>query len=385
MFAEKKIADLVHNFSDDPTTSYTLPGEYYVSREVFEAEKKSIFFHSWQFVCHVSRIRAPNSYYVHELLDQSVIVLRTKKGGLRAYHNVCQHRAHRLLEGNGTISGSIVCPYHSWNYNAEGKLTTARRTQGMTDFDIDKICLASVQVTEMAGLVFINMDPNAKSFEETYPGLEKEIREFCSNPEDLNFAYTKDYAIEANWKNSIENYAECYHCPSCHPSLSSQALDMGSYSITIHPNYHAHLSGDCGDDQGYPMREHGKMSKHFGAWFVWPNVCIEFYPGGYLNVLYHRPLEPEETVQIVEWYCADDKPNAEEQAVIDFVAITREEDLPICESVQRGFHSKGYSQGRFVVTKTISDHSEHAVHDIQRLTLKSLSEFRSDPLLNWGA
>ena len=378
MLAEMSLPPLARDFEDDASLSPTLPGPYYYSATVFEAERSAVFFRSWQFVCHISKLREPGHYQVFEIDDQSIIVLRTKQGALKAFHNVCQHRAHRLLEGGGEIPGSIVCPYHGWNYDTDGRLTAARRTNRMADFDRSRICLGTVLVEILAGLVFVNLDAHARSLGETYPGLEREIRGFLDRPEDLQFAYTKDYPLAANWKNSVENYSECYHCPKCHPSLSTQALDMESYSITVNKNFHSHLSGDRGSQQGYAMRAGGAMSNHFGAWFIWPNVCVEFYPGGYMNVLYHRPTGPETTTQVVEWYCADKTPSKDEQDVIDFVAITREEDLPICESVQRGLHSRAYSQGRFVVDSQRSDHSEHAVHDFQRLVLKSLGGQHAD-------
>ncbi len=362
----------IENFTACAADSSSLPGEYYFSDRVFETEQQNIFFKTWQFVCHVSRLEGAGSYYVHDLLDQSIVVLRDRSGQLRAFHNVCQHRAHRLLEGTGELTGRIVCPYHSWAYNLDGRLAVAQRTNRMDTFDASQICLQAVQVDQLAGFIFINLDPHAPDLASTYPGLDAEIRKYSPHPEKLKFAYTKDYPVEANWKVSVENYSECYHCPGCHPSLSTQALDMGSYSITLNSNFHSHLSGDCGDNQGYQLREEGPNSNYFAAWFVWPNVCIEVFPGGYMDVFYHRPIDPERSVQVVEWYCLDTVPTKEEQDVIEFVAEVRDEDVPLCESVQRGLRSKGFSQGRFIVDEALSDHSEHAVHDFQRLVLDSI-------------
>ena len=100
----------------------TLPGKYYYSPEIYEQEKDRIFYCTWQYVGHISMLSEPSSYLVREIADQSVIVLRDTDGELRAFYNVCQHRAHRLLEGNGSLGRLITCPYHAWCYDQKGQL-----------------------------------------------------------------------------------------------------------------------------------------------------------------------------------------------------------------------------------------------------------------------
>ncbi len=101
-------------------------------------------------------------------------------------------------------------------------------------------------------------------------------------------------------------------------------------------------------------------------------MVFEVYPGGNLTVFHHVPDGPEKTQQETEWYFADKTPTAEEQEVIHFVNIVREEDIPICESVQRGLHSQGYQQGRFIVDRDRTYVSEHAVHDFQLNVIRAL-------------
>ena len=110
----------------------------------------------------------------------------------------------------------------------------------------------------------------------------------------------------------------------------------------------------------------------FGSWLLWPNWCLEVYPGGNLTVFHHIPVGPEETIQKVEWYFPNDSPSEEEREVIDFVHTVRLEDIPICESVQQGLHSLGYERGWFVVDSARSEISEHAVHDFQAKVLRAL-------------
>ena len=105
--------DLAH-FSDDPDNAWTLPGHYYYDEAVYADELERIFYRNWQYVCHISQLKTPGRYVVRDIGSQSVVVLRDTHGEIRGFHNVCQHRAHRLLEGEGQVRESITCPYHAW-------------------------------------------------------------------------------------------------------------------------------------------------------------------------------------------------------------------------------------------------------------------------------
>ncbi len=101
-------------------------------------------------------------------------------------------------------------------------------------------------------------------------------------------------------------------------------------------------------------------------------LVLEVYPGGNLTVFHHVPSGPERTVKETEWYFANETPSPEEREVIDFVNVVRDEDIPICENVQRGLHSRGYKQGRFVVDNERTYVSEQAGHDFQLQVVRVL-------------
>ena len=374
-YAGKTTLPDVGRFSDDPYRSHTLPGSYYYAPGVFELEKQAIFNRTWQYVCHVSRVAKPGRFCVRDIGDQSVVVLRDRGGALRAFHNVCQHRAHRLVEGTGRFGSAIVCPYHNWSYELSGELRHARHSADVAEFDRSEICLSRVRAELFCGFVFVNLDPDAKPIMEGREGLDREIRELSPHVENLELAYERRIPIAANWKNSVENYSECYHCPNQHPSLMQGSLDLDSYQITVHPEYHSHASRGVGESTAYArsMEMNGE-EREFGSWLLWPNFALEVYPGGYLNVFHHEPAGPERTVQWVEWYFPTEEPTSEQQEVIEFVDVVRNEDVPICESVQRGLHSLGYSQGRIIANPERPHFSEHAVHDFQAKVLKALRE-----------
>ena len=360
-------------FHPDAGYSHSLPGPFYFDAERYESELQRIFYRTWQYACHTSALAVQGAYIVCDIGEQSVLVLHGKDGRLRAFHNVCQHRAHRLLEGCGQLRGAITCPYHAWRYDHRGELLHARHSADVAGFDASQACLTGVRLEVLCGLVFVNLTPTAAPLATQLEGLEAQLRSFLPKPESLYHSYSHGYELQANWKVSVENYSECYHCPGCHPSLSRQTLDLSSYRIDMHPGFHAHLSTDQGAQQGYALNTTAPRANEFGAWYVWPNLCIEVYPGGYMNLLHHVPLGPQRCEQRVQWFTQGPHPDPQEQAVIDFVAVVREEDLPLCESVQKGLHSHGYSGGRLVVDAARSGFSEHAVHDIQRRVVEALT------------
>jgi len=351
----------------------TITGDYYYDPETFEREKERIFYCTWQYVGHVSMLPAPSTYIVREIADESVIILRDRDGDLHAFYNVCQHRAHRLLEGDGELRKIITCPYHAWSYNHDGNLQNAPGTDGIEDFDKSTICLTSVRLETLCGFLFVNLNNNATPLSELAPGLEGEMRSFSSSPEDLKVSNCYDVEIAANWKNSVENYCECYHCPGKHPTLSQNALDLKSYEIECKDYYHVHRSRDKGKQVGYEVDTDTALKPNeFRSFFIWPNTVFEVYPGGNLTLFQHIPVSPEMTLQRIEWFFSSSEPTKEEQAVVDFVHVVRLEDIPLCENVQKGLRSRGYGKGRLVVDAGRTYISEHAVYDFQRKVVAAL-------------
>ena len=115
------------HFSADPTLSRTPEPGYFYSPELFELEKRDIFLRNWLYFCHASQLPNPGDYVTGEIAGQSIYVVRGTDGELRGFFNVCRHRGHQLLKGQGNVGGIIRCPYHSWSYDLEGKLRQAPR------------------------------------------------------------------------------------------------------------------------------------------------------------------------------------------------------------------------------------------------------------------
>jgi len=366
-------------FHDDAEKSWALPSRYYLDADIAAQEKDAIFADSWQYVCHAENVAAAGQYFTRDIAGESILIMRGGDGELRAFYNVCSHRAHQLLQGAGELGGgNIVCPYHGWAYATQGQLISARGSERVANFDADrgKLCLKQVQVEVFANFIFVNLNPNAQPLHEQLPGVEDALRSFSPELDFLTLAHTRQYDIKANWKNIMENYAECYHCPVAHPSFAAGVVDMNSYRVKTHRAHHAHTSRSKPPDEGDYKIDAGATARatEFGSWFIWPNFAIEVYPGGHLNLFHCMPTGAGASTQTIEWYFPDAEPTPAQAEVIDYLhRSVRMEDVALCESVQRGLASRAYHQGRLIVDPARSDASEHSVHHFQSLIRRALN------------
>ena len=177
-------AAIGQGFDRHPSRSLSLRKEAYVDPRWFRVDLERIIARSWQWVCHVEKLRAPGAYLAVEVAGHPVAIVRDRDGTLRAFYNVCKHRAHALLSGEGTIS-RIMCPYHAWTYRLDGGLARAPHTEALEGFDTRDICLDQVQVETFCGFVFVNLDPNAASLASQSGNLETEIRHWAPDIDRL--------------------------------------------------------------------------------------------------------------------------------------------------------------------------------------------------------
>ena len=211
----KDVTRIAGGFDDNPANSLSLNAETYVEENWYSADLKAIFSRTWQWVCHVEKVREPGSYTTTEIAGKPIAIVRDRDGELRAFYNVCKHRAHELLKGDGNTT-RIMCPYHAWVYRLDGQLARAPHTENLEGFDVKDICLDEVQVEEFCGFVYVNLDPQAPSLSEQSGDLETEIRHWAPDIDQLTFGHRLTYDIKSNWKNVIDNFLECYHCPTAH-------------------------------------------------------------------------------------------------------------------------------------------------------------------------
>ncbi len=352
----------------DPARSYSLNKTAYTDPRWADVDRDAIFRRSWQWVCHIEKLREPGSYVVVEVAEQPVAVLRDREGVLRAFYNVCKHRAHELLSGEGQVS-RIMCPYHAWTYRLDGQLVRAPETEGLSDFSVDDVCLDAIQVEAFCGFVYVNLDPSATPLAEQAGGLGDEIRQWAPDVDDLTFAHRLTYDIKSNWKNVVDNFLECYHCPTAHKDFCT-LVDMDTYKVTTHGIYSSHMA-EAGKSANAAYSVEGATVTDHAVWWLWPNTCLMRYPGrGNMIVMQIIPAGEGRTLETYDFFFETAEPNEGEQEAIRYIDdVLQAEDIALVESVQRGMNTPAFTQGRIVHDAGGSGKSEHAVHHFHGLVL----------------
>ena len=360
-------------FDPNPAASLSLSAEAYTDPKWFRADEQLILAKSWQWVCHGEKVREAGAYLTAQIAGQSIAIVRDKAGVLRAFYNVCKHRAHELLSGEGT-AGSILCPYHAWVYRLDGQLARAPHTENLVGFDKGEICLDQVQVEEFCGFVYVNLDPAAKSLREQSGVLHDEIMQWAPDVADLNFGHRLTYDIKSNWKNVVDNFLEGYHCPTAHKDFCT-LVDMDTYKVTTHGIYSSHMAEAGKFTNTAYDTANAEVTTH-AVWWLWPTTCLMRYPGRpsmiVLNII---PMGPERTLETYDFYLQTSEPDAAEQEAIRYLdEVLQVEDIGLVESAQRGMNTPAFRQGRIVHDPHGSGKSEHAVHHFHGLVLEAYAK-----------
>jgi Rieske 2Fe-2S family protein len=219
------IADLVRA----QPVAHSLRQALYNSPEAFAHDMQRIFGRYWVLAGHASSAPNPGDWFLHEMADESVIIVRGKDLRMRAFANVCRHRGSRICKGSEGHSAQLICPYHAWVYDLDGSLAAARFMP--PDFDRASHGLKPVPVEVVEGLVFVSIADNPLSMEPARAAISAAIAPY--GWAEAKVAHRETYPIAANWKLTVENYLECYHCTPSHPEYSRlHALEKPMERIT---------------------------------------------------------------------------------------------------------------------------------------------------------
>jgi phenylpropionate dioxygenase-like ring-hydroxylating dioxygenase large terminal subunit len=365
-------------FDPDPARSMSLRAAAYTDPKWLDMDLRAIFGRTWQWICHVERLREPGSYVSATVAGMPIALVRDRPGRLRAFYNVCKHRAHELLTGSGTTR-AIVCPYHAWVYDLDGTLKGARRADRMPTFDKREICLHQVQVEEFGGFVYVNLAPTAAALAAQAPDLAAEISRWAPDVADLTFARRLTYDVKSNWKNVVDNFLECYHCHVAHPEFVS-LVDMATYQVTTHGIWSSHFA-EAGKQGNAAYDVSAASVTQHAVWWLWPNTCLLRYPGrGNFMVFQVLPAGPDRTLETWDFYFETDRlEDAELEAVRYIDDVLQAQDIAIVESVQRGMGTPAFDQGRIVCDPDGSGLSEHGVHHFHSLVLTAYEDLVNTP------
>jgi choline monooxygenase len=361
----------------------TLPSRFYTDAGVLELEKKRIFRRTWQLVGTLNQpcgqvngtkrtIADAESYFTIDVAGEPVVVARDSSGTLRAFSNVCRHRAGPIAQGAGCRK-VFNCAYHGWTYTLDGRLIGTPEVDGMEFFDRSTMGMVPLRCETWKNLVFVNFASDGPPLAEYLGNIPELTRDFRF--EGLGFLERRNYLVNCNWKVYIDNFLEGYHIPIVHPGLMKE-IDYPRYRCEIF-RYHSQQLGPVREVKPGEANERiyapgsGSLKEALYFW-VFPNMMLNYYPDN-LQTNLILPLAHDKTLTIFEWYFREaDSEKTRERAhkAIAFSDVVQQEDVQICEAVQRGLQSATYDRGRYSVKR------ENGVHHFHML----LGEFLgSDP------
>ena len=354
--------------------SHTLPAEWYYDPDIYRREHEAIFCRTWSYQCHASDIPEEGDYYAGRIADQDIFLIRGDDGEVRGFYNVCSHRAHPLVEGQGNTR-LIVCPYHQWCYQSDGCFRGARGRDTLKNWIPDNADLKPVRVESFGGLLFVNLDPDALPLMDQAGKLLGDLRAACPGMGELVRAERWEIDVAANWKTVIDNNHECYHCSVNHPSLM-ELVDYESKATWSDDGITFSHSAENKslDNSAYAVdpKEAAQQSMYG---YIWPTTIPLMFPGSpSLALLHVMPTGPETTRERWDFYFTSRTPSPQERGFMEYIkTVLVKEDTTLCENVQRGLHSRGYRQGRFVVDRAHPEFSEHHVHFFQKFVHDALT------------
>ncbi|MDB5970618.1 MAG: (2Fe-2S)-binding protein [Hydrocarboniphaga sp.] len=194
-----------------------VPQEDNISPEIARLEKQKLWTRTWQMACREEEIPRVGNFVTYDVIGQSIIVVRTESGAIKAYHNVCLHRGRQLTAGCGTVN-KFHCSFHGWQWNLDGELLRVHDRDdyaGCSHMQDSDLGLSEVRSASWGGFVFINMDPACEPFEEYIAPAQRALGPMRF--EDMRFAWYKTMVIKTNWKTALESFMESYHVASVHP------------------------------------------------------------------------------------------------------------------------------------------------------------------------
>lgn len=346
-----------HVFDDCLAKAATPPSRWYTDPAFLEQEKAKVFARTWQLAGRADAVKEPGQYFTATIADEPVIIARGRDAVLRAFSNVCRHRAGPVACGAGA-GKSFRCGYHGWTYGLDGSLINTPEFDGVEGFSLEANGLPQFKVETWGALVFVNLDAAAQPLSETLADLPLVVGH--RNFEAMTRAAHKDWYVECNWKVYVDNYLEGYHIPIVHPSLNRE-LDYKEYR-TETKRFYSIQHAPIRRDRATRIQTEGASAEAQYFW-IFPNLMLNVYPDNYSTNLI-VPLSAERTLTVFEWYFKDAESDATREAVrrtVEFSDEIQREDIDICEAVQRGLRSRTYTSGRYSVRRENGVHHFHSL------------------------
>ncbi len=335
----------------------TIPAPWYVDSRVADLEAKTVFSKSWQLVGRIEQVEKPGQFVTANIAGEPIVAVRGHDGLLRAFYNVCRHHAAAVVTEAWGQANILHCPYHGWNYGLDGSLKGMPEFDGVKDFERQQNGLVPVKAETWEKFVFVTLNPASVALREFLGGLVKQVAPLGVSK--LHYFDSRSYDIACNWKVFVDNYLDGgYHVPHLHKGLSS-VLDYKEYTIENEDRYCLQSSPMVASDED---KATGATRKGDRARYFWqyPNLMINCYEG-YMDTNLVLPLDVDHCRVIFDFYFAEvsEARRAYNEESVAVGARVQDEDLGICEAVQRGLKSRAYGAGRLSVRREAGEHLFH--------------------------
>lgn len=336
----------------------TIPSAWYTDPRLYELERRVVFGNTWQMVGRLDQVREPGQYFTANVAGEPIIVVRGNDNKLRAFFNVCRHHAAAVMtevEGKCSV---MQCPYHAWTYALDGSLKGMPEWDGVGDFDKADYGLVPARVDSWENFVFVQLNSaGGPSLQEFLSDMPPRIAPL--NLASLRFFERRSYDLNCNWKIYVDNYLDGgYHVPHLHKGLSS-VLDYSEYKIETKDRYCLQWSPM---KTGTSDADAAATRKGDTAYYYWlyPNFMLNWYED-VMDTNLVLPLAVDRCRVVFDFYFGDVTPSAEEynRRSVAVGERVQQEDVDICESVQRGLTSRAYDVGRLSVRREAGEQQFH--------------------------
>jgi len=357
---ERSLSSLLnlYNPNDPLEKAWTSPSPWYFDAGIARLEQESVFAATWQLAGRVDQVQNKGDFFTADLSGEPIVVARGDDGVLRAFYNVCRHHAAAVVPEAHGCAKNFRCPYHGWTYGNDGSLKGMVEFDGVCDFDRAENGLVPVAVETWENFVFVNLNGKAGSLQK-FLGKVPDLVAPLQLAKKLKFFDRRIYTLQCNWKVYVDNYLDGgYHVPHAHKGLSS-VIEYTSYTIE-------NFERSC--LQSSPLKSGGKAKKDVAAtrqgraFYLWvyPNFMLNAYEG-VLDTNLVLPLAVDKCAVIFDYYFSDVSAKAlkKNQASIKVSEKVQDEDMAICDTVQRGLASRAYVAGRLSVRREAGEHLFH--------------------------
>jgi phenylpropionate dioxygenase-like ring-hydroxylating dioxygenase large terminal subunit len=342
---------------NDPLEGWSLPSWTYHDEEFHKLELDRVFRPSWQVVCHTSDVPAAGDWHTLEYCGESVIVVRGQDSVLRAFTNVCRHRGSRLVDGASGCAKKLVCPYHAWTYDLDGKLTGVPDSASYPTLDRTQAGLVAVDLEVWRGFIFVRLEDDGG------PTVAQQMAPYEAMVAPYRFEELEALGRvtlrprEVNWKNVGDNYSDGLHIPVAHPGLTR--LFGKGYGIEAEEHVDR-MWGAMVDRESanWSERMYQKLlppvphlpeeRQRYWLYFkLWPNVAFDIYPDQ-IDFMQWLPTGPTSClIREISYVLPDDRREMRAARYLNW-RINRQvntEDTVLITRVQQGMTSRSFTMG----------------------------------------